>query len=117
MMQNQRIDYAVIASHNLRRLLKSKKITQEQFSEIMRCDTRTIGRWLQGGINRLDVLADIAFELGVSVGDLISSDDEVPLSFSKTGHSLPCFFFFRCFIIITEDERKVSVLICCVTIT
>ena len=54
-------DLSLIAGANLKRLIKNSKYkTQEEFAFEFGTDVRTVGRWVNKGINNLDTLQQIA---------------------------------------------------------
>lgn len=54
-------------------LRKEKKLTQEQFAEILGVNNRTVSRWENGHcMPDLSLLSTIADELGVSVSELLN---------------------------------------------
>ncbi|XMB66637.1 helix-turn-helix transcriptional regulator [Mycoplasmatota bacterium zrk1] len=55
----------------IKELLSSCQMTQEQFAEEFYIDPRTIRRWIKEGINKLDVLSDIARFFEVDVKDIL----------------------------------------------
>lgn len=69
MMQN---DYlSVRAGKNLKRIIKEKGFTQEQFAEQMYVAATTVRRWLANGIKDIDTICEIASFFDISVGDIL----------------------------------------------
>lgn len=48
------------AGHKLRELLKENDISQEQFAKLFNIDVRTCNRYINIGINKVDVLQQLA---------------------------------------------------------
>lgn len=67
----------------LKRELKKRNVTQEEFSYEFGVDVRTVRRWVSGGIHSLDVVVEIARYFGVSVVDVLSDEDGVPFYLRK----------------------------------
>ena len=62
----------------LKRELRKRGITQEDFAEYIGVSDRTVRRWVSGDIHSLDVVGEIARALRVSVGDIFSDGEDVP---------------------------------------
>jgi len=60
------------AGKNLKRLIKERHYTQEQFAELIYADPTTVRKWLKYGINSIDTLDVIAKLFGISVMDILS---------------------------------------------
>lgn len=62
-----------IAGENLKRLIKQSKYkTQEEFAFEFGSDVRTIGRWINNGIDRISTIEQIADFFGIAVSDILS---------------------------------------------
>ena len=68
MMQDSR---SVKAGKNLKRIIKEKGFTQEQFAEQMYVDPTTVRRWLAHGIKDIDTISTIADFFGINVMDIL----------------------------------------------
>ena len=64
---------------NLKRILKIKGYSQQYFAGMANVEVRTVGRWVNDGINQIDLIAFVAHTLGVRLIDLISDDEVYPL--------------------------------------
>lgn len=78
---NYEVSYPHVVGEYLRRELKVRHITQEAFSLDFGADVRTVRRWIKDGVNSLDTVVEIARYFGVSVGDVLSLDNDIPLFF------------------------------------
>lgn len=96
----------------LKRELKKRNVTQEEFSYEFGVDVRTVRRWVSGGIHSLDVVVEIARYFGVSVVDVLSDEDGVPFYLRKKnkeiplGHLLSFRNLFCCVIILLSNRDK-----------
>lgn len=62
----------LIVGENLKRAIKSSKWkTQEKFAESFGAETRTVGRWCNGGIDKLSLVYEIAYFLEIDVFSLL----------------------------------------------
>lgn len=59
------------AGKNLKRIIKEKGFTQEQFAEQMYVDPTTVRRWLAHGIKDIDTISTIAGFFDVDVMDIL----------------------------------------------
>ena len=50
---------------------RSRKLTQEDFAEIIGYDVRTIRRWFKDGIDKITTICDCADALGVALVDIL----------------------------------------------
>ena len=62
---------SVKAGKNLKRIIKEKGFTQEQFAEQMYVDPTTVRRWLAHGIKDIDTISIIAEFFGIDVMDIL----------------------------------------------
>lgn len=69
----------------LKRQLRERNTTQEEFASQIGVDPRTVRRWVSDGIHSLDVLVEIADFLGVNVRDIFLDEDGVPFLFKYVG--------------------------------
>ncbi len=56
---------------NLKRLIKSKGLTQEKFAELIPVDPTTVRKWLKNGIDKVSTLECISKILNVGVMDIL----------------------------------------------
>lgn len=64
---------SLIAGANLKQLIKESKYkTQEEFAFEFGTDVRTVGRWINHGIDRISTLEQIADFFGIAVSDILS---------------------------------------------
>ena len=59
------------AGKNLKRIIKEKGFTQEQFAEQMYVDPTTVRRWLAHGIKDIDTISTIAKIFDMDVMDIL----------------------------------------------
>lgn len=59
------------AGKNLKRIIKEKGFTQEQFAEQMYVDPTTVRRWLAHGIKDIDTICTIAGIFDMDVMDIL----------------------------------------------
>ena len=59
------------AGKNLKRIIKEKGFTQEQFAEQMYVDPTTVRRWLAHGIKDIDTISTIAEIFDIDVMDIL----------------------------------------------
>ena len=59
------------AGKNLKRIIKEKGFTQEQFAEQMYVDPTTVRRWLAHGIKDIDTISRIAKIFDIDVMDIL----------------------------------------------
>jgi transcriptional regulator with XRE-family HTH domain len=59
------------AGKNLKRIIKEKGFTQEQFAEQMYVDPTTVRRWLAHGIKDIDTISTIAEIFDKDVMDIL----------------------------------------------
>ena len=73
MKQNQQ-DLGLIVGANLKRLIKESKYgTQENFAFEFGTDVRTVGRWVNHGIDKLSTILQIARFFNVDVFAILSA--------------------------------------------
>lgn len=58
--------------------LKKRNMTQEEFAFRMGVDERTVRRWINEGVGRINVLEDIASFFQMEVGISISEEKDIP---------------------------------------
>lgn len=58
-----------IAGENLRRLIQENYLSQEEFAFDYGTDVRTVSRYVNNGINRLDTIQELAYFFGVDYLD------------------------------------------------
>ncbi len=85
MVQNSfgKESFSLRVGKRLRRELRNRNLTQEQFSEMVCVDVRTVRRWIGSGIDSLDTIGFVASCLGVDAEDIIFGEDDVPFLFLK----------------------------------
>lgn len=72
-MEQKNIGLSVIAGANLKRLIKESEYrTQAEFAFAFGTDERSVGRWVNGGINRLDTIEELALFFKVDVLTFLS---------------------------------------------
>ena len=54
------LSYALIAGQNLKQLIKENSSTQEDFAYDYGAEIRTISRYVNQGINKIDVIQELA---------------------------------------------------------
>ena len=54
------LSYALIAGQTLKRLIKENYPSQEEFAYDYGADIRTISRYINNGINKIDVIQELA---------------------------------------------------------
>ena len=59
------------AGKNLKRIIKEKGFTQEEFAGQMYVDPTTVRRWLANGIDKLSIIEQIAEFFHISVSDIL----------------------------------------------
>lgn len=69
-------DLAKKVGKNLKNLFISRGKTYEEVAEIIGCDSRTVGRWVQNGVDKLSTIECIAKNFDVKVKDIIFFDEE-----------------------------------------
>lgn len=62
----------MIAAAHLRRLIQLHYKTQEQFANDFGIEIRTLSRYLNNGINKIDVIQELALFFDVSFTDFFS---------------------------------------------
>lgn len=58
-----------IAGENLKRLIKENYPSQEEFAFDYGTDVRTVSRYVNNGINKLDTIQELAYFFGVEYVD------------------------------------------------
>lgn len=58
-----------IAGRTLRRLIQENYASQEEFAYEYGADVRTISRYINEGINKVDTIQELAFFFGISFFD------------------------------------------------
>ncbi len=59
------------AGNNLKRLIKSKGLTQEKFAELVPVDPTTLRKWIKYGIDKVSTLENITKILNIGVIDIL----------------------------------------------
>ncbi len=60
------------AGKNLKRIIKERGLTQEQFAEQFYVDPTTVRRWLSHGIDKMSTIEEIMKFFDISVSDILS---------------------------------------------
>ena len=84
---NYGVSISQVAGGYLKRELKRRGITQEEFSDKFGVNARTVGRWVRNGIHSVDTVEEIARYFGVSALDVLSDEDGRPFLCAKKGDS------------------------------
>ncbi len=72
-MEQKYQDLGLVAGAKLKQLIKQSKYkTQEEFAFEFGADVRTIGRWINNGIDSLSTIQKIADFFGIAVSDILS---------------------------------------------
>lgn len=72
-MEQKYQSLGLVAGANLKRLIKQSSYkTQEEFAYVFGTDVRTVGRWINHGIDRLSTIEQIADFFGIAVSDILS---------------------------------------------
>lgn len=72
-MEQKYQDLGLVAGAKLKQLIKQSKYkTQEEFAFEFGADVRTIGRWINRGIDSLSTIQKIADFFGIAVSDILS---------------------------------------------
>lgn len=71
-MEQKPIGLSLRAGINLRHLIKERYGSQELFAEKFGADVRTVGRWINRGIDSLTTVERIAAFLHIDVGVILS---------------------------------------------
>ncbi len=72
-MEQKYQSLGLVAGANLKRLIKESKYkTQEEFAFEFGADVRTVGRWVNQGIDKLSIIEQIAEFFGIDVLDVLS---------------------------------------------
>ena len=53
----------------LRRLIKERKLTQDEFAYDFGVDVRTANRWINDGINKISIVQELAIYFDVQITD------------------------------------------------
>lgn len=59
------------AGKNLKRIIKERGLTQDQFAEQKCVDPTTVRRWIAYGIDKLHIIEEIAEFFNISVMDIL----------------------------------------------
>lgn len=108
---NKEVTISQYVGGYLKRELRIRNTTQEQFAEQFGVDPRTVRRWISGGVHSLDVVAEIAEYLGVSVRDIFSDEEDVPFLFILNRNRTNAALFRFSFLLYTFYRNKKSRLI------
>ena len=72
-MEQKYQDLGLVAGAKLKQLIKQSKYkTKEEFAFEFGADVRTIGRWINNGIDSLSTIQKIADFFGIAVSDILS---------------------------------------------
>ncbi len=72
-MEQKYQSLGLVAGANLKRLIKESKYkTQEEFAFEFGADVRTVGRWVNQGIDKLSIIEQIAEFFDIDVSDVLS---------------------------------------------
>ena len=72
-MEQKYQDLGLVAGAKLKRLIKESKYgTQEEFASEFGADVRTVGRWINHGIDKLSTITQIAEFFGIDVFAILS---------------------------------------------
>lgn len=69
-------DYSVLAGKKLRKLIKENYNSQEEFAEERYMDLRTLSRYINNGINKINTLQMMSEIFHVSITYFFNEDDE-----------------------------------------
>lgn len=69
-------DLAKKVGKNLKNLFISKGVTYEDVGEIVGFDSRTVGCWIQNGLDKLSTIELIAQKFDVKVQDIIFPEEK-----------------------------------------
>jgi len=75
-MTQENLSQKEINGKNLKNLLRHMNYTQETLAGLLFVDERTVGRWVQNGIDKISLLEDIAEVLGVGLKDIMFPEKE-----------------------------------------
>ena len=72
-MEHKTQDPCLVAGANLKRFIKNSRYrTQQRFAIEICVDVRTVGRWINEGINDLRIIKELADFFGKSIWDFLS---------------------------------------------
>lgn len=72
-MEQKNKDLGLVAGANLKRLIKESGLgTQQKFALTFHTDVRTVGRWVNHGIDKLSIIKQIADFFKVDVFAILS---------------------------------------------
>lgn len=75
-MEQTKLCLSEIAGANLKRLIKASKYkTQEKFAEAFNTNARCVGRWINDGITKTDLLQELAKMFGISAIEFLTPLD------------------------------------------
>ena len=72
----EQFDLAANVGRNLKKLFADEGKTYADVAELCHCDERTVGRWIQNGIDKLSIISYIADVFGVKAEDIIFSKEK-----------------------------------------
>ena len=67
----QKDSLSVRAGKNLKRIIKERGLTQEQFAEQIHVDPTTLRRWLAHGIDKMSTIEEIIKIFNIDVWDIL----------------------------------------------
>ena len=65
-----------VGNYLKRNLGRNKTVSRAKFAEDFDIDDKTVQRWVNNGVNKLDTVDEIAYYFGVSVVDILSDEDD-----------------------------------------
>ena len=71
-MEQKNKDLGLVAGANVKRLIKEWG-TQEEFASEFGADVRTVGRWVNQGIDKLSIIGEIAEFFKIDVFAILSA--------------------------------------------
>jgi len=67
----------LLAGKKLKKLIKEYYTSQEEFAFDFGCDVRTINRYINNGINKIDIIQEFAEKFDVPFEYFITNDEDV----------------------------------------
>lgn len=72
----EHFDLPANVGRNLKKLFAKEGKTYADVAELLNCDERTVGRWIQNGLDKVSTIAYIAEIFGVKAEDIIFSTED-----------------------------------------
>ncbi len=72
----EHFDLPANVGRNLKKLFAKEGKTYADVAELLNCDERTVGRWIQNGLDKVSTIAYIAKVFGVKAEDIIFSEED-----------------------------------------